>query len=177
MSREQLGVLGGMAVAMTITVVAIMTALDLRPEALLPRGPFPETLAAALQWDVLIVACLAATIGNLARHRFFTPEDIAGGGLSAGTPRARVFQAVLQNTLEQSVLAIGVHAVWSAATQLSAQAVVPVAAILFVAGRILFALGYARGAPARALGFGLTFYPSVLMLVLLAFSFLDSRFG
>lgn len=45
------------------------------------------------------------------------------------------------------------------------QAVVPAAAILFVFGRIAFVAGYARGAPARAFGFALTFYPTVFMLL------------
>ena len=48
------------------------------------------------------------------------------------------------------------------------QAAVPVAVILFVIGRVLFWRGYAHGAPARALGFALTFYPSVVMLVVIA---------
>ena len=42
------------------------------------------------------------------------------------------------------------------------------AALLFLIGRILFSRGYERGASARAVGFGLTFYPSVLMLAVAA---------
>ena len=42
------------------------------------------------------------------------------------------------------------------------------AATLFVIGRVLFWRGYASGAPARALGFALTFYPQVVMLVVIA---------
>jgi uncharacterized membrane protein YecN with MAPEG domain len=38
---------------------------------------------------------------------------------------------------------------------------------VFFVGRILFWRGYARGAPARALGFALTFYPSVAMILLI----------
>jgi hypothetical protein len=45
---------------------------------------------------------------------------------------------------------------------------IPIAALLFVAGRILFARGYERGAPGRAMGFGLTAYPTFGMLVTLA---------
>ncbi len=41
------------------------------------------------------------------------------------------------------------------------------AAVLFAVGRVLFWRGYARGAPGRAMGFGLTFYPSVALLALL----------
>jgi uncharacterized membrane protein YecN with MAPEG domain len=37
--------------------------------------------------------------------------------------------------------------------------------MLFFLGRVLFWQGYVRGAPARALGFALTFYPTVAMLV------------
>jgi uncharacterized membrane protein YecN with MAPEG domain len=47
------------------------------------------------------------------------------------------------------------------------QAAVPISAILFLVGRVLFWRGYAQGAPARALGFALTFYPSVAMLLLI----------
>ena len=44
-------------------------------------------------------------------------------------------------------------------------AVIPAAAVLFALGRLLFWRGYAGGAPSRALGFGLTFYPTALMLI------------
>ncbi|MEK9660833.1 MAG: MAPEG family protein, partial [Alphaproteobacteria bacterium] len=113
----------------------------------------------------LVVACLVLAIGALARHRFLTPADIDGSGLVAGSDRARILQAIVQNTLEQAVIAIVAHLVWAAAMPPAWQAVVPAAAILFVFGRIAFAIGYAGGAPARAFGFALTFYPTVFMLV------------
>ena len=55
--------------------------------------------------------------------------------------------------------------------------VVPVAAVLFVAGRILFARGYSDGAAARSLGFALTFYPSVLMIFLIVVGAILSMVG
>ena len=167
MTEKQGGVLAGMTVAMLITAATIIAGLRLQPAALLPHGAFPETLAAALRWDVLVVACLAACIANLARHRFFTPEDIDGGGLVPGTKQAHVLQAILQNTLEQVVLAVGVHSLWAVVMPPASQAVIPLAAILFVVGRVVFAFGYSAGAPARALGFGLTFYPTMVLLVML----------
>ena len=45
---------------------------------------------------------------------------------------------------------------------------VPVAAILFVIGQISFAAGHAGGAPARTFGFALTFYPTVLLVLVVA---------
>jgi L-asparagine transporter-like permease len=43
-----------------------------------------------------------------------------------------------------------------------------IAALLFVTGRALFACGYRRGAPRRAMGFGLTAYPTFGILATLA---------
>jgi len=45
--------------------------------------------------------------------------------------------------------------------------VVPAAAVMFLVGRVSFFAGYAHGAPSRAYGFALTFYPTVLLLALL----------
>ena len=150
------------------TLLALGLAIVMSPQALLPEQDAASSIVSALRWDVLPVLCLAACIAMLARHRFFTPADIDGGGLSDGTQAAKVLQSLLQNTLEQSVLALSVHAIWAAAMPWSWQAAVPVAALLFFLGRVSFWRGYAHGAPARALGFALTFYPTVFMLVLLA---------
>ena len=113
------------------------------------------------------MVCLVINIALVANHRFFTPEDIDGGGLSAGTARVRLLQSMLQNTLEQTVLATAVHLIWASVMPADWQAAIPAAALLFAVGRVLFWRGYARGAPSRALGFGLTFYPSVAMLALI----------
>ena len=155
-----------MATGLVITLLALTLAVIAPPYAVLPGQETSAVLVHALKWDVLLVVCLTANIAMLARHRFFTPADINGGGLSEGTSEAQLLQSILQNTLEQSVLALAVHASWAAAMPQTWQAAVPAAAILFVLGRVLFWRGYARGAPARALGFALTFYPSVLMLLL-----------
>ena len=49
---------------------------------------------------------------------------------------------------------------------------IPMAALVFVAGRILFARGYERGAPGRATGFALTAYPTFGMLATVAVTLL-----
>jgi uncharacterized membrane protein YecN with MAPEG domain len=115
-------------------------------------------------------------IGLLARHRFFTPDDIDGGGLTKGTPQAHLLQSTLQNTLEQTVLAMSAHSIWGAAMPETWQPAVPAAAVLFVVGRILFWRGYQRGAPSRALGFGLTFYPTVALVLLICGTFIAGVF-
>lgn len=168
LTDTQAGVLRGMAIGLATSGLALTAAVVVAPAALLP-GPGPAAaLAHALRWDLLPLACLAINIALLARHRFASPADIDGGGLTAGTPAARRLQATLQNTLEQVVLAVGTHLVWAATMPRRWQAAVPAAALLFAAGRLLFWRGYARGAAARALGFALTFYPSVVLLLALA---------
>ena len=133
---------------------------------LAPEAAVGERIAFALTADALVTLWLAISIGLLARHRFFTPEDIDGGGLSQGTDAANILQASLQNTLEQTVLAVLVHLAWAVVMPVAWISAIPAAVVLFLCGRMLFVRGDRGGAPSRALGFALTFYPSVLMLVL-----------
>jgi len=168
LTGKQQGVLRGMVAGVVVTLLALGLAIGVHPTALTPEVGYAAALAHALKWDVLLVVSLTVNIGLLARHRFFTPEDIDGGGLTKGTPQAQVLQSTLQNTLEQTVLGLSIHIVWAVAMPQSWQAAVPAAAILFFVGRVLFWRGYVHGASARALGFALTFYPSVGMLILVA---------
>ena len=165
MTDKQAGVLKGVVAGLAITLVMLGLAIAGLLSPLMP-GTRPP-LAHALKWDTLVLACLAINIGLLARHRFFTPDDIDGGGLTPGTAPAHLLQSTLQNTLEQSVLALGVHAIWASVMPQAWQAAVPAAVMLFVIGRVLFWRGYASGAAARALGFAMTFYPQVVMLVVI----------
>jgi len=73
----------------------------------------------------------------------------------------------LQNTLEQSCLAVPVYIATAIVAPATVLSVVPAAAAMFFVGRLLFFAGYANGAPSRAYGFALTFYPTVLLLLLL----------
>jgi uncharacterized membrane protein YecN with MAPEG domain len=105
------------------------------------------------------------TIGRLAKHRFFTPEDIDGGGFSDDSEQARSLQSLLQNTLEQFCIASSVYLAWAVVMPGQTLSVVPLSAIAFCVGRVLFFAGIKGGAPSRALGFALTFYPSVATLI------------
>lgn len=166
LTEKQRGVLLGMMLGLACSLLALALAIATAPSAFLPRDDSTASaIAHALRWDLLPVLWLAANIAMLARHRFFTPADIDGGGLSDGTPTAKVLQAVLQNSLEQAVLAISAHLIWAATMPARWLAAIPAAAILFFIGRVMFWRGYARGAPARALGFALTFYPTIALLV------------
>jgi uncharacterized membrane protein YecN with MAPEG domain len=166
LTDKQRGVLKGMTIGAATSLVVIIAAILLGPELLPPDAPAGKRLTFALQADAFLALWLGVSIGLLARHRFFTPEDIDGGGLSQGSETAKVLQATLQNTLEQTVLAVLVHLAWAALMPVSWIAAIPAAAILFLSGRVLFIRGYRGGAPSRAVGFALTFYPTLLMLVI-----------
>ena len=119
----------------------------------------------------LLAICLTFAI---AKHRFFSAQDIDGGGLSTGSERVVLLQSLLQNTLEQSFLATLVYAAWTILMPSTWLSVVPLAALTFFLGRVLFFIGYRRGAVGRALGFAICFYPSIVMLILICFVNLTS---
>ena len=135
------------------------------PSSALPVDDPAARLAWALPWTLLPALTLMISIMRVANYRFASPQDIDGSGLTNGTPAMQILRAVLQNTLEQALLAVLAYCIWAVTLPLRWLGVIPAAAVLFVAGRILFASGYARGAAGRATGFGLTAYPTFGMLV------------
>lgn len=156
-TRTQWGVALGMAGGLALTIAAFLW------PALPEIGPDDQYTRETI-W--LACAALAAfwlliAVGRLAGHRFFTPEDIEGGGLSAGTAKARLLQSLIQNTLEQVVLAVIAYGAWLWLMPGERAGLVIICAIMFAIGRLLFFAGYSRGAPWRALGFTMTFYPTV----------------
>ena len=165
LSLKQKGVLRGMAAGVLAAVAIISFGAYSNPFNFTDELPVSQRLSVAIQAIALLAACLVFAVARLARHRFFTPEDIDGGGFHTSTDRAALLQSLLQNTLEQAVLATLIYMAWATTMPGSTLSVVMLAAAAFVIGRVLFFVGYRKGAPSRALGFALTFYPSVGMLV------------
>jgi uncharacterized membrane protein YecN with MAPEG domain len=88
-----------------------------------------------------------------------------------------LLQALLQNTLEQTAIAIPVYLCWGVVASHAMLAMVAAAGILFLAGRLLFFIGYSGGAASRAFGFALTFYPTLVLLIGCAWFLLRRAFG
>ena len=163
LDSERRGVAIGMASAFLValaivTIAAIFGGAHIAPSVSVEFRL--ELLAASLMAPA---ASLFLCIARLAKHRFFTPEDINGSALTEGTARAKLLQALLQNTLEQLALALSVYFVCSFTFPSHLLGLIPVAAAMFFVGRVLFYIGYSGGAPSRAFGFALTFYPTVLL--------------
>ncbi len=162
--QKQLLVLRGMIAAGLTTAAALSLALARPPRSWLPAPGLEASLSHVSTWCMLPLICLALMIAVMARARFLSADDIdAGSDLERGKKTCG-YQSILQNTLEQTVLSTATYIIWSVSMPTAMQVVPASAAVLFVAGRVFFFCGYNRGAPARAFGFGLTFYPTVAMM-------------
>ena len=163
--RKQVGVLAGMATAALVCVVVLAAGFRLNPFDVPIMPDFLDRLRYVLRADIFVLFWLVATVANIARARFFSPADIDGSGLTKASDRMAVRIAILQNTLEQTVLAIGSHVSLAAAAGPRAMLWIPPLVVLFCLGRLAFWIGYAGGAGRRAFGFGTTFYPTVFAYV------------
>ena len=160
--REQRGVAIRMVAALCVTIlVTVVWVYWSVPDS----RPLPDRLVAVARADLLVLFWLAATIGNVARLRFFSVNDIAGSVSTTGSVNVSSANAVLQNTLEQAALAVPIH-VALAVLVVSSVPLITALSMLFAIGRFLFWIGYANGARSRAFGFALTFYPSVAGLII-----------
>lgn len=158
--KAQSGVARGIGIGLGLTIAAVVIGYSRSAAATL------ESRAGTLGIAVLVLGLwLAAAIGDVARRRFRSDAAIDGG--NRVDPGVDVANEILHNTAEQALLA-GIAYV--ALTLVSDHARVPVAlfAACFSAGRLMFWTGYRDGAEARALGFALTFYPSVAALLMTA---------
>jgi len=163
---EQRRVLRGMATALAVMILVLGLGIIVARPLIPPLPRLEDRLAFALRCELFTVVWLAAGIAAVARGRFFSAPDIQGSGFAAPGPRIAVAAAVLQNTLEQVVLAFAVHLALACLLRGREMALIPLLVTLFCAGRLAFWIGYRSGAGSRAFGFGLTFYPSVLALLL-----------
>jgi len=165
---QQRSVATGMALGALMALSLISYGIFYNPlgysSEILPAARF----GVALKSSLLLAFCLAFSIGRVAKHRFFTAEDIDGAGLTKASARAKYLQAILQNTLEQVILATIVYVGWAALMPAEMLSVIPLAAVAFLIGRFLFFGTYKDGPSARAIGFTLSFYVSVGMLLVIA---------
>ena len=168
LSDKQKGVVRGVVPAAVLVLVGLCVVSLLIPLSALPADEPGARLAWALRWSLLPILTLIIAIARVGNYRFSSPEDIDGSGLTNATPQIQVLRAVLQNTLEQTVLAVAAYLIWAVAMPYGWLRAIPVAAVLFIAGRILFARGYSKGASGRAMGFGLTMYATAAMLATVA---------
>ncbi len=168
MIRKQILVGLGMAAAVAILLTLYSTPGLIAHFAPLAADDEGARLAYAARWMLVPALCLFAGIAAVANRRFFSSDAIDGSRM----PQSRTLEINLrynQNTLEQTVLAA---IAWSGLALTLAHerlGLIAMLAIVFAIGRALFWVGYLIAPWARAIGFGLTFYPTAVVLVWLAF--------
>jgi hypothetical protein len=143
LSTDQQSIVRASAVAVAVCAMAIAGSwLWVPPHlfGLVADLPVAERLAFVLRADLLVFLWLVACVQAVASGRFRSAADIGGSARSEPSPKIAVKCAVLQNSLEQTVLVVGSH-------------------LVLVVGRVAFALGYARGRTGRAFGMALTGVP------------------
>lgn len=124
----------------------------------------------ALRLSVCSALMMAILVMRIANTRFVTKAINPVEGNAENL--VQVDKNCLQNTLEQLVL--HVIAQVALASNLSAESahVLPLMTSFFVIGRVLFVVGYHRGAKYRALGFTITWSPNCCSLVYSTFCLL-----
>jgi uncharacterized membrane protein YecN with MAPEG domain len=169
MAAEERGIRRGTTIALLVTVAAFAAAYWFLPRVMDLPTALPDRLAYAALWWAVPGLVLLTAILMVSTTRRFSAADI--GGQAAGPPSEKlaIKAAFLQNTLEQTVAAGAFYFALAALAGGAWMALLPVAAILFVTGRMLFFAGYRRGARGRSLGMALTMFPTVLGYLLLAF--------
>ena len=164
--RILIGMIG--ALLATLSLVALGPWLQLLP----PQAP--DLAGRAYEWGIaalMVLGCLTFAVARLARQRFSSDDDL-DPMRTEPTSRAVSLDRQLQNTLEQTVLAISAYAVWAVLTPSNWGTLPIFAALLFSLGRLQFFWGYSRGAASRSLGFALTFYPTIAILICSLFALL-----
>ena len=173
LSSEQKGVARGAGLAAVFSAAFLGLGYLWFPFELGALDGPAQRLGFALKADLFVLLWLVAAVGRVAKIRFFSTEDLDGGGLSKPSHRIKVPLSLLQNTQEQALLALGAHLALAVVLEATELALIPLLVALFCIGRAAFWFGYSGGAAARAFGFATTFYPTVaayLLAVILIFA-------
>lgn len=162
LDREQRSIVCQSALAVLLCAAVLGgSLLWLRPEVVGVAASMrlADRLAFTLKWDLLIFMWLAGSVGAVSQKRFWTPADRHGSAYGELSSALAVRSANLQNTLEQTVLASGAHLILATVLREDGMVLMPLLVLLFLVGRATFAVGYARGAIARAVGMVVTGAP------------------
>ena len=164
---EQKGVFIRMALAMIVTLSVIGYGYYANPFGYEANLDFSQQVHAISPFLICLVIPLMVSIGRQAGQRFFSPSDIDSQNHSSASERSKNLQCMLQNTLEQTVLAILIYWLWMATMPANYLSCLAIASLLFLLGRILFITGFMSGAVSRAFGFAITFYPSIALFLMI----------
>jgi hypothetical protein len=125
-----------------------------------------DRLAFAVRADLFVLVWILIGVRMVSSGRFRSPADIDGSAAGPPSPVIATKVAFLQNTLEQSIMAIGVHLALATLLGGDALSLIISAVVLFAVGRVTFFIGYPKGAGGRAFGMVTTVLPTLVGFVL-----------
>jgi hypothetical protein len=162
--RRKQGLVVGLSLAAALVVAAVGSHATAWFAGCVPAGDDLATrLAFAVRWLVAPGAMLLLGI-QVAASRGFHPDAIDG----TRTPASRYLEIALrynQNTLEQAALAAIAWLGLAVTVPHAHLAFIPAMALLFVAGRATFWIGYLLFPTMRAFGMVLTGLPTIVAIV------------
>jgi hypothetical protein len=168
LSSDQMGIVRGSGLALLVAGAALGAAWAWLPPdlvgAVVPDAP-GDRIAYALRTELPVFLWLAGAVRAVSSRRFTSPADIRGSAFAPPSAKLALPVAVLQNSLEQTVLFVGAHLILATVLRSEELVLLPVMVALYLSGRIAFALGYRRGASGRAFGMALTAAPTIFGLV------------
>ena len=163
-AKEQARVRKSAMAALLASLIALMATWFFGAGWPVTAASDADRLAFVFRCELAIGFVLWAMIARVGAIRYFSPADIGGAASGTETKEIAVARAALQNTIEQSVLAIIAHSALALTLPANRMAVIIALVGLFVIGRIAYWFGYPKGAAVRAFGFALTFYPTIIGL-------------
>lgn len=120
-----------------------------------------ERLAFVLRADLFVLLWVLICVRLVSSVRFRSAIDMSAALSGERSAKLAIRAAFLQNTLEQAVLAVGVHLALATLIEGTALSLIVGAVILFGIGRIAFFAGYSGGAGSRAFGMVVTVLPTL----------------
>ena len=170
-TKKQIFVWGSETSMILLAAVFLWLGYHFFPISPPASGSIGDRFTFILPWFLLPALSIILGVFLVMYERFVT-EAINPLASIPETKRMKVFQKYMQNTLEQSVIFILANFALLSVVDLQNITLLPLLAVIFMFGRILFLLGYLYNPIARAPGFALTFYPSVLSIFYTLFKIL-----
>ena len=136
-----------------------------------------DRLAFAAQTSVVYFLFVLAAVRLVSSGRYGSEADIGGAAKGAPSPALAVKAAFLQNTLEQSFLAVGAHLVLGSLADGRWLGLLIASPVLFTIGRVSFYHCYSSGAGARAFGMATTALATLTLYLVALTLFAVRLFG
>lgn len=176
--KEQQGIVRGSALAILGTLAGLGAGYLWLPAELFgltDSMAAGDRIAFALKADLPIFFWLAWCVRAVSSRRFREPADRNGAAYGRPTEALAVRIAILQNSLEQTVLLFGATLVLAAVLRGPQLVLIPLSVLLYLLGRVAFTVAYPKGAAARSFGMALTAGPIIAGYLIAAYFMISGR--